>query len=288
MGAGRGEQPPSAPMPLYDGVNPPKESVVSSTPQNPGAERPENYDEPADQTSSQEAFSDPETTSSAARDEVTPTTQGQGDTPPAFPGSSRPAADSAAPGSAGAPPFWKPDSAGPVPPVGGPGQPPFGGPGQPPYGRPPQPPYGQAPVGAPYGAPGSYPPPPVGPGQRAAAPLPRPGQVGPHGLSLNEERVHASTAHWLAILAGVTAPLAFYLADGPWSPFVKENARRSLNFELTLLIAYIVSSLLMTVFIGFVLFPLVWICSIIFHVLGATAANRGEVYKYPVSAEFVK
>lgn len=82
--------------------------------------------------------------------------------------------------------------------------------------------------------------------------------------------------------------MVFYLADGPWSPFVKENARRSLNFELTLVIAYVISSLLTTVGVGFVLLPLVWACSIIFHVIGATAANRGEVYKYPVSAEFVK
>ncbi|SER56012.1 hypothetical protein SAMN05443377_102157 [Propionibacterium cyclohexanicum] len=100
--------------------------------------------------------------------------------------------------------------------------------------------------------------------------------------------MHALTAHWLPIVSGFIAPLAFYLADGPWSPYVKENARRSLNFELTLLIGYLISGLLMLAFIGFVLYGLVWVFGIVFHILAATAANRGELYKYPFSFEFVK
>jgi uncharacterized Tic20 family protein len=53
------------------------------------------------------------------------------------------------------------------------------------------------------------------------------------------------------------------------------------------LIAYIVSLLLAIIVIGFFLLAVVWVISIVFMIIAAVAANRGEYYKYPLSIAFV-
>lgn len=281
---------------------------MSTTPSHPDAERPDDVDEPRTPNPPPRYPTDAGQTQRGGEDAVA--ADDDRAAPPPFPHAATPPTGQAQPPEGGAArPSWQPGSGDGLPQNGIPRQP-SEGPSPTPSGSGVHPPYGApgpssqttgagkapfpGPAGAPFpgpagpppGAAGAYPP-PTGPGP-VQAPLPRPGQIGPHGITPNEERVHATTAHWLPILSSFIAPLVFYLADGPWSPFVKENARRSLNFELTLLIGYIVSGLLMVVVVGFVLYPLVWICGIIFHILAATAANRGEVYKYPITVDFVK
>ena len=44
----------------------------------------------------------------------------------------------------------------------------------------------------------------------------------------------------------------------------------------------------MFVIIGFITYPLVWVLSIVFSIMGAIAANKGQVYKYPLTIAFIK
>ena len=74
------------------------------------------------------------------------------------------------------------------------------------------------------------------------------------------------------------------------SPFVREQARQSLNFQLTLIIAYIVADILavITFGIGGILFLVIWVVALVFMIMAAVAANKGEVYKVPMSIQFIK
>ncbi len=65
------------------------------------------------------------------------------------------------------------------------------------------------------------------------------------------------------------------------------HAAEALNFSVTLVIAYIVCVVLIFVLIGLVLLPIVWIGSLILHVMAAVAASRGEWYRYPISLHIV-
>ena len=70
--------------------------------------------------------------------------------------------------------------------------------------------------------------------------------------------------------------------------YVEYQSKEALNFQITLAIAYIVSLFLMIIVIGFVTFAIAWICAIVFAIIAAMAANKGEAYRYPVTLRLVK
>ncbi|MFI6451163.1 DUF4870 domain-containing protein [Streptosporangium amethystogenes] len=112
-----------------------------------------------------------------------------------------------------------------------------------------------------------------------------PGTYGPRPGS--DDTTMAMLAHLLGLLTSFVGPLVLYLAKKDESPYVRDQAAEALNFQLTVLIAYFVCTLLALVLIGFVLMFLLWIGSIIMMVIAAVAANRGENHRYPMSIRFV-
>lgn len=128
-----------------------------------------------------------------------------------------------------------------------------------------------------------------GPYQDGGAPgmAPAPMGMGMGGGPTDPQaRSQAALAHWLGLL-GWIGPLIIYVTSGDKDPFVKHNAAEALNFHLTMLIAYFVSIPLMFVLIGLLTLPAVFIASIVFSIIGAGAANRGEYYKYPFTIRMV-
>lgn len=117
----------------------------------------------------------------------------------------------------------------------------------------------------------------------------QPGWAGqPARIDAQQERTWASAAHWSAILIGFLGPLLIMLTKGNESPFVKRQATEALNFQLTLLIGYFASFILMFVLIGFLTFFAFWVAAIAFGIMGAIKANSGEEYRYPVAIRMVK
>ena len=114
------------------------------------------------------------------------------------------------------------------------------------------------------------PPPPPPP----AAPVP---QQPP--LSGSDERLYATLGHAGIIIIGFIAPLIVWLIGKERSEFVDDQGKEALNFSILVTIGYVASSILTFVFIGFLVFPLVWIFSVIFCILAAIAANKGERYR---------
>ena len=112
-------------------------------------------------------------------------------------------------------------------------------------------------------------------------------------LSQQEERTWGMVAHLSAligIIIGVSfvGPLIVMLVQGPKSRFVREQAVEALNFNITVLIAVIISSLLLLILIGFVLLPIILIAWLIFTIIGAVTANDGRPYRYPINIRMVK
>ncbi|MDX1660094.1 MAG: DUF4870 domain-containing protein [Nitriliruptorales bacterium] len=90
---------------------------------------------------------------------------------------------------------------------------------------------------------------------------------------------------WLAI--AFVGPLVVWLVKRDEDPFVAEHAKEALNFNLTFLIALVVSVILMFVLIGFVLIAIVAIAWIILTIVAAVKANNGEHYRYPMTIRFI-
>ena len=200
------------------------------------------------------------------------------DTPPAD-APPRPAAPEASAWSAGGTPTPGAGDAPAPPPPTAYGEPASGASGQAP--PPPAGAYGQAPP-PPPGAYGQAPPPASGAYGQAY------GQVTSPPLTQSEERGWALGAHLGVLVAGFLAPLIIWLVFKDRGRFLEHHAKESLNFQITVTIAFIVAMitalLLVGIFLALVLVP--WM--IVMPIIAAVKANSGEWYRYPLTLRLVK
>ncbi|WP_157247983.1 DUF4870 domain-containing protein [Nonomuraea typhae] len=159
--------------------------------------------------------------------------------------------------------------------------------GQPGYGQPQSGgyPYGQQPSGPQGYDQGGY-----GyaqPGYSAAQQQPHaPGVYGPRPGT--DDTTMAMVAHLLGLLVSWIGPLIIYLMKKDESPYVRDQAAEALNFQLTMFIGYFVAGILTIILIGFLLLPVIWVVSLIFHIQAAIATNKGANYRYPISIRMIK
>ena len=94
--------------------------------------------------------------------------------------------------------------------------------------------------------------------------------------------------HLLGLIGFIIGPLIIWLMKKDQSAFVDACGKESLNFQITLIVAGIVSSLLTLVLIGFLLVPVVFIGGIVLTIIAGIKASNGEVYRYPVCIRLIK
>ena len=118
----------------------------------------------------------------------------------------------------------------------------------------------------------------------------------PQPLSPTEERNLGLIAHLVpAVLLPLSAgtlgflgSLVIYLMYKDRGPFVRQHAANSLNVQIITAIALLLSSVLMIVLVGFLLYPLVIVVATVIHVLGAVKANNGEWWTPPLTPQLVR
>ena len=109
-----------------------------------------------------------------------------------------------------------------------------------------------------------------------------------------DERLWGMLCHLLAFsgylipFGSVLGPLIVWMIKKDEMPFVDDQGKESLNFQLTMLIAAIVSIILMFVLIGFVLLGVLIIFQIVVIIMAAVKANDGIKYRYPYTIRFIK
>ncbi|MDP1535655.1 MAG: DUF4870 domain-containing protein [Burkholderiales bacterium] len=103
-----------------------------------------------------------------------------------------------------------------------------------------------------------------------------------------DDRNLAMLAHLLGIVSGFVGALIIWLIKKDQSGYVDEQGKEALNFQITMLIAFVVSWILMFVLIGMLLMPLLLIANLVFCILAAVAASKGEHYKYPFAIRLLK
>lgn len=112
-------------------------------------------------------------------------------------------------------------------------------------------------------------------------------------MTPDQERTWAIISHVGSFAAayialGLLCPLVVLLVKGNESQFVRANAVESLNFQITVAIAAVISFVLVFLVIGIFMLIALAIAYIVFVILGTMAASKGEVYRYPISLRLVK
>ncbi|MBS0214665.1 MAG: DUF4870 domain-containing protein [Proteobacteria bacterium] len=117
--------------------------------------------------------------------------------------------------------------------------------------------------------------------------------AGASGISA-DERQWGMIAH-LSALAGlivpfghVLGPLIVWLVKKDTMPFVDDQGKEALNFQITLSIALFITGLLIFVVIGMLLMPLVGLAGLILTVIAGIKANEGVAYRYPFTLRLIK
>jgi uncharacterized Tic20 family protein len=121
-------------------------------------------------------------------------------------------------------------------------------------------------------------------------------------LSTDDQRVWSQLSHLSALLATIVAPLVIMHALGNASPYVRKHAVEALNFQITFVVAEIALVILSNIFSipgqsGFALFAAVILLGlaltlsgalIVLPIRAAVGSHRGKLYRYPLTARFVK
>jgi len=122
-----------------------------------------------------------------------------------------------------------------------------------------------------------------------------PTQASASGTAPTEnERTWGMLAH-LSALAGliiplvgnVVGPLVVSIARSDQSTFVAAHAKEALNFNISVTLAALVCTLLMLVFVGFLLGSALFIAWLVMTLIAAIRASEGVAYRYPFSLRLV-
>ncbi len=120
-----------------------------------------------------------------------------------------------------------------------------------------------------------------------AAPPPPAQYPAAQPLNPSDERLWATLIHVGGIFFGFLPALIGYLVLKDRGAFIRGHTATALNFQLTMLIAYVVGAVTSLLFIGLLILAAVGIVVIVFSIIAALAANRGDQYSYPLSIKFV-
>jgi uncharacterized Tic20 family protein len=113
-------------------------------------------------------------------------------------------------------------------------------------------------------------------------------------ISEKEERQWAMFAHigtfssMFVPLGNFIAPIVVWQMKKHDSNFVVEQAKESLNFQITLMIYFLISLPLCLIVIGFFLIFALVIFGLIMVIIAAIKSNEGEDFQYPMTLRLFK
>ncbi len=103
-----------------------------------------------------------------------------------------------------------------------------------------------------------------------------------------DARMWGMLCHLLGLFTCFIGPLIIWLIKKDEDPFIDDQGKEALNFQITVAIAWIVSAVLTVICVGFFLGIAVSIADLVFSIVASVKANGGEAYRYPVSIRFIK
>jgi uncharacterized Tic20 family protein len=127
-----------------------------------------------------------------------------------------------------------------------------------------------------------------------------------NGELSSEERNWAMAAHlcgllWLVggtglifvpfgglVLFTMLGPLIIWRTKGQTMPFVAEQAKESLNFQITVFLLALLFAALIFVLIGFVFLWILGVANLILVIIAAIQVSDGKPYRYPFCLRLVK
>jgi len=90
------------------------------------------------------------------------------------------------------------------------------------------------------------------------------------------------------IVGNIVAPLVIWQIKKDDFPFVGQQGKEAVNFQISMSIYGFVAALLCFVCIGIPLLVAVYVVDVVFLLIAAVKANNGLHYRYPLTIRFIK
>jgi uncharacterized Tic20 family protein len=110
----------------------------------------------------------------------------------------------------------------------------------------------------------------------------------------SEDKTMGMLCHLLAFagyvfpVGNIIGPLIIWLIKKDQSPFVDDQGRESLNFQITVMIAVLICIPLAFVCVGIPLLILIGIAEVILIIIASVNAASGTWYRYPMTIRFIQ
>ena len=116
----------------------------------------------------------------------------------------------------------------------------------------------------------------------------------PAGTPSAEEKQWALFAHLSALVGyiipfgSILGPLIIWQIKKNEMPFVDDQGKEALNFQISVAIAAVVCIILIFILIGIFMLWILAIVDLVFIIIAAIAASNGQAYRYPINLRLIK
>lgn len=116
-------------------------------------------------------------------------------------------------------------------------------------------------------------------------------QAQPHTIMQTNNYDYAMVLHltqfcsWIFPFLGIIVPLIMWQSKKDDS-YVDQQGKVVMNWVFSTVIYSIICILLCFILIGFVMFAILFVCSVVFTIMGAMDANKGIIKNYPLTIKF--
>ena len=93
--------------------------------------------------------------------------------------------------------------------------------------------------------------------------------------------------YFIPIAGSIIVPLVVWLLKKDEHPFIDDQGRESLNFQITLLLYWAVAGVLVLLVIGILFLLLIPLYQILMIAIAAVKARAGDRYRYPFIIRFL-
>ncbi len=90
------------------------------------------------------------------------------------------------------------------------------------------------------------------------------------------------------IISGIITPLIIWQIKKDKDPFIDENGKEAVNFQISIAIYSLICIPLVFIIIGIFLLIALGIIDLVCIIIAAIKANNGEHYRYPITIRFIK
>jgi uncharacterized Tic20 family protein len=97
----------------------------------------------------------------------------------------------------------------------------------------------------------------------------------------------SSLSGFIIPFGSLLGPLIIWLVKRDTMPFVADQGKEALNFNITVTIAAIVSGILTLVLIGFLLLAVVVVGWLVLTIMATIESNKGVAYRYPFTLRLI-